>query len=184
MHDTLVYLTETQLKPSSSHISPCPPYTTSTLNPLPPARYLPLSLATCRGLDPDMDPARAYDGALRLSRRQFETHEIYSFFDNNCHCFAMDALNRLRCDGSSAHSMAGLALRVFLRGRHVGLSGLLRTWAPWAVLMGVGLGFGRWQFAAAYGGLLLLFGLYFLLVVSPRATRRVAEQVTRPPGGG
>lgn len=66
---------------------------------------------------------------------------------------------------------------MFLFGRYVGLDGVLRTWLPWAILVTVGAYFGRWQFAAAYGGLVAAVGIYFLLFLSPNARLAMTEKL-------
>eukprot|EP00898_Chlorokybus_atmophyticus_P006798 jgi/Chlat1/7119/Chrsp57S09123 len=117
-----------------------------------------------------LDPAQAnegrvedWDSQLRSRARQYQ-HVTYNILTSNCHSFVAHCLNNMNyLNQRGRWNAARLAVMMFLRGRFVKLSSFVRSLVPFAVIMGVGVYFGGWQFFIAWAGFVGLIAGWFII---------------------
>ncbi|OMO84531.1 hypothetical protein COLO4_21988 [Corchorus olitorius] len=97
-----------------------------------------------------------WDDALRKSTQEFQ-HRSYSLFSCNCHSFVANNLNRLGFR-SGGWNVVNLAILIFLKGRWVSKTAIIRSYLPFVIVTGIGLAFG----GTTYLSFLALFA--FLLI--------------------
>ncbi|KAM0924613.1 hypothetical protein ACQ4PT_004587 [Festuca glaucescens] len=90
-----------------------------------------------------------WDDALKKGVQEFQNRS-YNLFTCNCHSFVANNLNRLFYSGHDKWNVVSLAAVMFLRGRWVSTTSVVKTFAPFAVVLTVG---------ALLGGMTFLVGL-------------------------
>lgn len=96
-----------------------------------------------------------WDAALRKSIQEFQ-HLSYSIFTCNCHSFVANGLNRLGFQ-AGGWNVVNLAIFIFLKGRWVNKTSIVKTYLPPLVVLGLGLIFG--------GGTFLAYLVIFMFVL-------------------
>lgn len=96
-----------------------------------------------------------WESAIRKSIQEFQ-HQSYSIFTCNCHSFVANGLNRLGFQ-SGGWNVVNLAIFIFLKGRWVNRTAMVKTYLPPLVVLGLGLIFG--------GGTFLTYLLIFMFVL-------------------
>ena len=91
-----------------------------------PTRYVQLDPALCK--------AEEWDRAL-LQGCEVYSKRLHNICCDNCHSHVAHCLNVGRYDGRSRWNMVMLAAWVFFRGKHIGVSGVLRTWLPFFIAL-------------------------------------------------
>ncbi|TXG59738.1 hypothetical protein EZV62_014311 [Acer yangbiense] len=90
--------------------------------------------------EPGREEALTWDDALQKSTQEFQ-HREYNLFTCNCHSFVANNLNRLSLN-SGGWNVVNLAAFMFLHGRWVSISAVLRTFLPFVIVTFLGLTFG------------------------------------------
>ncbi|XP_060192795.1 protein RTE1-HOMOLOG isoform X2 [Lycium barbarum] len=96
-----------------------------------------------------------WESALRKSIQEFQ-HRSYSIFTCNCHSFVANGLNRLGFQ-AGGWNVVNLAIFIFLKGRWVNKTSIVKTYLPPLVVLGLGLIFG--------GGTFLTYLMIFMFVL-------------------
>lgn len=91
------------------------------------------------------------------------TAKDYDFVAQNCHHFVAETLNLAQYRGRRDWNAVNVAFLCFLRGKHEGWTGLLRTWIPFVLVMTPALYFGTWITAVVWMGLALMAGSAFCI---------------------
>jgi len=94
----------------------------------PVAKYWPASL-----VQTSSGALSAWDEAIRDARDEFVTRR-YNLFTNNCHDYVNQALNQLNFMNSKWNDV-NLALGFMLHGKYVDNKAIIRTWAPFCVVV-------------------------------------------------
>ncbi|KAK1597012.1 hypothetical protein QYE76_016824 [Lolium multiflorum] len=90
-----------------------------------------------------------WDDALKKGVQEFQNRS-YNLFTCNCHSFVANNLNRLFYSGHDKWNVVSLAAVMFLRGRWVSTASVVKTFAPFAVVLTLG---------GLLGGMTFLVGL-------------------------
>lgn len=102
-----------------------------------------------------------WDGALRKSTQEFQ-HRSYNLFTCNCHSFVANNLNRLGFN-SGGWNVVNLAAFMFLKGRWVSCTSILRTFLPFIIVTFLGLTFGGLTYIKFLAFFTLLLVGWFLI---------------------
>lgn len=102
-------------------------------------------MCATRPNDAQDNAALSWDDALRSSMQQFQ-HTSYSLFTCNCHSFVANSLNKLAYRGMGNWNVIKAVFLVLFQGRWVNKGAIVRSFAPFVVVMGLGLYFARWPF--------------------------------------
>lgn len=91
-----------------------------------PTKYLRLDASKVQGLD--------WDEAIRVSADKYrrETHNIIT---NNCHGHVADTLNEMKYNGRDNYTQFDVFLMMTFRSRYVSLTGFLKQWGVFLVLL-------------------------------------------------
>ncbi|CAN4123523.1 unnamed protein product [Withania somnifera] len=96
-----------------------------------------------------------WESALRKSVQEFQ-HQSYSIFTCNCHSFVANGLNKLGFQ-AGGWNVVNLAIFIFLKGRWVNKTSIVKTYLPPLIVLGLGLIFG--------GGTFLTYLTIFMFVL-------------------
>ncbi|KAG8478211.1 hypothetical protein CXB51_028137 [Gossypium anomalum] len=119
---------------------------------LPPLFFLARSISACSQISlptlkgdqeyqhDDLREALTWDDALESGIQEFQ-HRPYNLFTCNCHSFVANNLNRLGFH-SGGWNVVNLAVLIFINGRWVNKTAVLRSYLPFVVVSGIGLVFG------------------------------------------
>ncbi|XP_031260758.1 protein RTE1-HOMOLOG isoform X2 [Pistacia vera] len=102
-----------------------------------------------------------WDDALRKSTQEFQ-HRSYDLFTCNCHSFVANNLNRLGFN-SGGWNVVNLAAFIFLKGRWVSFTSILRTLLPFIIVTFLGLTFGGLTYIKFLAFFTLLLVGWFLV---------------------
>ncbi|XP_068648648.1 protein RTE1-HOMOLOG [Aristolochia californica] len=97
--------------------------------------------------EPDKD--MSWDDAVRKCTQEFQ-HKAYNLFTCNCHSFVANNLNRLCYGGYNRWNVVNLAALVFLKGRWVNKTAIMKSYLPFILVFSLGI---------LLGGLTFLIGL-------------------------
>ncbi|VAI38222.1 unnamed protein product [Triticum turgidum subsp. durum] len=100
-------------------------------------RYIQLNGDECYKLL-DTGAETTWDGALRKGVQEFQNRN-YNLFTCNCHSFVANNLNRLFYAGHDKWNVVSLAAVMFLRGRWVSAGAVVKTLAPFVVVLALGV---------------------------------------------
>lgn len=104
--------------------------------------------------------ALSWDEGLHSSMQHFQ-HKSYNPFTCNCHSFVSSFLNRIAYQGSIKWSVIMVVLLIFLKGRWVSKWAVARSFAPFTLVMCLGLFVAGWPFLAGWAVFdLLLIGWF------------------------
>ncbi|KAH8282456.1 hypothetical protein KR054_007799 [Drosophila jambulina] len=78
----------------------------------------------------------AWDEAVSKASVLYGTR-IHNIFCDNCHSHVATALINMRYKNSTGWNMLILSMWLFVCGRYVGFGGVLKTWLPFAILLGL-----------------------------------------------
>ncbi|PPD99771.1 hypothetical protein GOBAR_DD03177 [Gossypium barbadense] len=109
----------------------------------------------------DLREALTWDDALEKGIQEFQ-HRPYNLFTCNCHSFVANNLNRLGFH-SGGWNVVNLAVLIFLNGRWVNKTAVLRSHLPFVVVSGIGLVFGGTTYLSLLALLVFLLVGWFLL---------------------
>lgn len=98
-----------------------------------PTRYLQLDSSKVEG------GASAWDDAVQKASTEY-TKRMHNLFWDNCHSHCGMALSQMRYGGSTWWGMVRLASWMFFCGKYVGFWGFVKTWLPFAIILGFGFG--------------------------------------------
>ncbi|XP_002274106.1 protein RTE1-HOMOLOG [Vitis vinifera] len=114
-----------------------------------------------RGQDETEIDILTWDDALRKSTQEFQ-HQSYNLFTCNCHSFVANNLNRLGFyDGG--WNVVNLAALIFLKGRWVSTTSMIKSFLPFAIVSALGLFFGGLTFLTFLAFFTFLLVGWFLL---------------------
>ncbi|CAH8320295.1 unnamed protein product [Eruca vesicaria subsp. sativa] len=102
-----------------------------------------------------------WDDALRKGTQEYQ-HYSYNILTCNCHSFVANNLNRLAIR-SGGWNVVNLAALVFLKGRWVSKTAMVKAFLPTVVIYGIGMLIGGWTFVASCGVLAFLLTGWFIL---------------------
>ncbi|KAK2990448.1 hypothetical protein RJ640_011196, partial [Escallonia rubra] len=139
------------------------------------ARYIQISKAKCcafpypdayrseegQAQDEGGSDVLAWDDALRKSTQEFQ-HRSYNLFTCNCHSFVANNLNRLGFQGGG-WNVVNLATLIFLKGRWVSKTSMVRSYLPFVIVFALGLTFGGGTFITFVAFFTFLLVGWFLL---------------------
>ncbi|KAL7104594.1 hypothetical protein ACP275_08G255400 [Erythranthe tilingii] len=78
-----------------------------------------------------------WDDALRKSTQEYQ-HQSYNILTCNCHSFVANCLNRLKfCAGD--WNVVSLAVLIFIKGKFVNKTAVVKTYLPFVVVFTLGL---------------------------------------------
>lgn len=135
------------------------------------ARYIQLNREECRLLfsssyqittsdhyiENQQDRIMSWDDALRKSTQEFQ-HRAYNLFTCNCHSFVANNLNGLSYGGLEKWNVVNLAVWLFLKGKWVNKTAMVKSFLPFVVVLSIGLLFGGLGFLiylAAFASILV-----------------------------
>nr|CAG4641307.1 EOG090X0GY7 [Eulimnadia texana] len=95
-----------------------------------PTKYLQLDVAKVPG------GVSAWDKAVAEASEEYKSH-THNLCCDNCHSHVALALNRMSYPGKRNWNMVSLCWQIFIRGRYVSISGFVKTWLPFLVLVAV-----------------------------------------------
>ncbi|KAK6924435.1 TMEM222/RTE1, partial [Dillenia turbinata] len=107
-----------------------------------------------------------WDDALLKGTQEYQ-HRSYNLLTCNCHSFVANNLNRLNFNGGG-WNVVNLAILMFLKGRWVNNTAIVKSYLPFIIALGLGLVFGGstfLTFLAFFAFVLVgwfLFGTYCL----------------------
>ncbi|ESQ45414.1 hypothetical protein EUTSA_v10010695mg [Eutrema salsugineum] len=102
-----------------------------------------------------------WDDALRKGTQEYQ-HHSYNLFTCNCHSFVANNLNRLAVR-SGGWNVVNLAALVFLKGRWVSKTAMVKSLLPPTIVYALGILLGGWTFIASCSILaVLLTGWFFI----------------------
>nr|CAG4642149.1 EOG090X0GY7 [Eurycercus lamellatus] len=93
-----------------------------------PTKYLQLDITKVPG------GVSGWDRAVHQASEEYKNH-IHNLFCDNCHSHVALALNNMSYPGKRNWNMVSVCWQMLAHGRHVGFSGLLKTWLPFAILV-------------------------------------------------
>eukprot|EP01023_Acetabularia_acetabulum_P046575 TRINITY_DN4821_c1_g1_i4.p1 TRINITY_DN4821_c1_g1~~TRINITY_DN4821_c1_g1_i4.p1 ORF type:complete len:228 (-),score=5.99 TRINITY_DN4821_c1_g1_i4:191-874(-) len=130
-----------------------------------PARYLKLNKQKVQlnNGSEDLSFGQMWDNYLQQSIQVYQSR-VYNFVGDNCHCFVAHFMNNISYANKTKWNMINLAAMMFIFGRYTGLLSFLYTWMPFAIILTLGVVFGRFYFLVAYVSLLVFLLIIFLLV--------------------
>lgn len=104
-----------------------------------------------------------WDDAIRKSTQEFQ-HRDYSLFTCNCHSFVANNLNRLGYGtGTGRWNVVNLAVLIFLKGRWVSKTAIVKSCLPFVVVFSLGVTFGGWTFLTVLASFTAIVVGWFLL---------------------
>lgn len=122
------------------------------------ARYLQLSRQQCclpahpsdhtcaSGLNhTQLGTAMSWDDGIRSTMQLFQ-HMAYNLFTCNCHSFVASCLNKLAYQGSINWNIITVVFLILFKGRWVSKAAIARSFAPFVVVMCLGLYMVGWPF--------------------------------------
>ncbi|KAA3476236.1 protein RTE1-HOMOLOG [Gossypium australe] len=109
----------------------------------------------------DLREALTWDDALEKGIQEFQ-HRPYNLFTCNYHSFVANNLNKLGFH-SGGWNVVNLAVLIFLNGRWVNKTAVLRSYLPFVFVSGIGLVFGGTTYLSLLALLLFLLVGWFLL---------------------
>jgi len=92
-----------------------------------PTRYLQLTPAKAMGGERGWD-----DGVIQACDRYKK--RMHNLCCDNCHSHVATALENMRYNDTASWNMVKLAAWMFVKGKYVGMRGVLKTWIPFLVL--------------------------------------------------
>ncbi|KAG9459243.1 hypothetical protein H6P81_003751 [Aristolochia fimbriata] len=101
------------------------------------ARFIQIRKEQCLLLS-EPDKEMTWDDAIRKSTQEFQ-HKAYSLFTCNCHSFVANNLNRLCYGGRNRWNVVNLAVLIFLKGRWVNKSAIIRSYLPFVIVFSLGI---------------------------------------------
>eukprot|EP00250_Pteridium_aquilinum_P009149 c18472_g1_i1 orf=326-1156(-) len=140
-----------------------------------PARYVQLSKEQCAFashlsnqtcmLGPNqtqLSTAISWDDGLRSTMRQFQ-HITYNLFTCNCHSFVASCLNKLAYRGLVNWNVISVVFLIFLEGRWVSKTSIVMSFAPFLVVLCIGLYMVGWPFFTGWAIFNLLLIGWFVM---------------------
>lgn len=106
--------------------------------------------------------ALSWDDAIRSSMQQFQ-HRSYNLFTCNCHSFVANFLNKIAYQGFINWNIVTIVLLILQKGQWVGKMAIARSFAPFAVVMCLGLFLVGWPFLIGWAIFNVLLVGWFLL---------------------
>lgn len=92
-----------------------------------PTKYYQLKLEKCKG-------KKEWDDAVYEASEIYK-HRVHNLRCDNCHSHVATALNIMKYDGSTNWNMVKLAILITFKSKYVGLSGFLKQWIPFFILV-------------------------------------------------
>ncbi|EFJ27429.1 hypothetical protein SELMODRAFT_95873 [Selaginella moellendorffii] len=105
--------------------------------------------------------ASDWDDALRSCMHKFQ-HKTYNFFTCNCHSFVSTCLNRAAYQGRTDWNMIHIVALVHCRGHWIGPAALLRSLAPFVLVLCIGLLTAGWPFLVGWALISSLLAAWFV----------------------
>uniref|UniRef100_A0A1J3F229 Protein RTE1--like protein n=1 Tax=Noccaea caerulescens TaxID=107243 RepID=A0A1J3F229_NOCCA len=102
-----------------------------------------------------------WDDALRKGIQEYQ-HHSYNIFTCNCHSFVANNLNRLAIR-SGGWNVVNLAALVFLKGRWVSKTAMVKSLLPSIIVYALGILLGGWTFIASCSILAVLLTGWFIM---------------------
>lgn len=102
-----------------------------------------------------------WDDALRKGTQEYQ-HYSYNILTCNCHSFVANNLNRLAIR-SGGWNVVNLAALVFVKGRWVSKTAMVKSFLPTVIIYGIGMLLGGWTFIASCCVLAFLLTGWFIV---------------------
>ncbi|CAG7888353.1 hypothetical protein BRARA_A02108 [Brassica rapa] len=102
-----------------------------------------------------------WDDALRKGTQEYQ-HYSYNILTCNCHSFVANNLNRLAIR-SGGWNVVNLAALVFLKGRWVSKTAMVKSLLPTVIIYAIGMLLGGWTFLASCCVLACLLTGWFIM---------------------
>ncbi|VVB05303.1 unnamed protein product [Arabis nemorensis] len=102
-----------------------------------------------------------WDDALRKGIQEYQ-HHSYNIFTCNCHSFVANNLNRLAVR-SGGWNVVNLAALVFLKGRWVTKTAMVKSLLPTVIIYALGILLGGWTFIVSCSILAVLLTGWFIM---------------------
>nr|CAG4635154.1 EOG090X0GY7 [Alona affinis] len=93
-----------------------------------PTKYLQLDISKVPG------GVSAWDRAVQEASEEYKSH-MHNLFCDNCHSHVALALNKMTYPGKRNWNMFALCWQMLAYGKHVSMSGFLKTWLPFVILV-------------------------------------------------
>lgn len=106
--------------------------------------------------------AVSWDDGLRSSMQQFQ-HKSYNLFTCNCHSFVASFLNRIAYQRSIRWNVIRVFLLIMLKGQWVSKWAVARSFAPFTLVMCLGLSVAGWPFLMGWAVFDFLLVGWFIL---------------------
>ncbi|GAB4847488.1 hypothetical protein Ancab_026545 [Ancistrocladus abbreviatus] len=97
-----------------------------------------------------------WDDALRKGTQEFQ-HRSYNLLTCNCHSFVVNNLNRLGFSGGG-WNVVNLAVLMFLKGRWVSRTSMVRSYLPFVIIFPIGIALGGLSF-------LKFLGIFYFVLI-------------------
>ncbi|XP_057850355.1 protein REVERSION-TO-ETHYLENE SENSITIVITY1 [Cryptomeria japonica] len=104
----------------------------------------------------------SWDDALHSCTQHYQ-HKSYNLFTCNCHSFVASCLNRFCYRGSIGWNVITVVLLVILKGQWVNKMAIVRSFAPFTIVMCMGLYMASWPFLVGLALFSLLLAGWFLI---------------------
>eukprot|EP00249_Psilotum_nudum_P017183 c26199_g1_i1 orf=385-1092(-) len=106
--------------------------------------------------------AISWNDGLRSSMQKFQ-HKSYNMFTCNCHSFVASCLNRFAYQGYISWNIITVIAFVLFKGRWVDKMAVVRSFAPFIVVMCIGLFMAGWPFFIGWASFSFLLIGWFIL---------------------
>ncbi|KAH9562877.1 hypothetical protein CY35_05G094200 [Sphagnum magellanicum] len=110
----------------------------------------------------DKGTAISWDDGVETTMRNYQ-NKLYNLFTCNCHSFVANALNRMAYRGSIKWNIVNVLALVFFKGQYVSYWALVRTYAPFVMVLILGLVMTGWPFLIAWSIFVGLLVTWFLI---------------------
>jgi hypothetical protein len=110
----------------------------------------------------DRGTAISWDDGVETTMRNYQ-NKLYNLFTCNCHSFVANALNRMAYRGSIKWNIVNVLALVFFKGQYVSYWALVRTYAPFVMVLILGLVMTGWPFLIAWSIFVGLLVTWFLI---------------------
>lgn len=77
---------------------------------------------------------QGWDDAIHEASEIYK-HRTHNLFCDNCHSHVAKALNLMNYDGKNNWNMVTVAILITFKSKYVGVSGFLKQWMPFTILM-------------------------------------------------
>ncbi|KAJ7567573.1 hypothetical protein O6H91_02G153600 [Diphasiastrum complanatum] len=102
----------------------------------------------------------SWDNALHSSMQGFQ-HKSYNLFTCNCHSFVASCMNKLAYEGSVKWNVLKVVVIILSKGQWVDIAATIKSFAPFVVVMAIGLIMAGWSFFVGWAAFSFLLFAWF-----------------------